>query len=1045
MEPGPKGPGKRCCRRDGGGECRLQWSPDQKARESTAIAAPRIAHRFCFNGARTKRPGKVDAELPASFENGLQWSPDQKARERSARSATAASAPSCFNGARTKRPGIGCEVEKNGWPSLQWSPDQKARESHDSSRALAYIAPLQWSPDQKARERTIGESTQFAPWKLQWSPDQKARESRPGVGRARPIGNGFNGARTKRPGKVGSTCATRAATGRFNGARTKRPGKGFLTASRSAVEMLQWSPDQKARERARRREVEGPVLVASMEPGPKGPGKSGTRTGNGIRPDSFNGARTKRPGKEPGSSLPRAASACFNGARTKRPGKGTRCSSTARRRPLASMEPGPKGPGKFLSAVGVDVEREELQWSPDQKARESRRLRPGEPRLPGFNGARTKRPGKGGGPVLGVGRGVGFNGARTKRPGKELAFGRAGVRVSCASMEPGPKGPGKSMGLCRFLHPGPASMEPGPKGPGKSATTRWRTASDAASMEPGPKGPGKSGSVCCAYRPALASMEPGPKGPGKSKSSPSGFLNVLLQWSPDQKARESVAHGGPLRVHLSLQWSPDQKARESGLGERIVAVVVGASMEPGPKGPGKQALSLLGLLGLARFNGARTKRPGKVLSPKRSCCAPVSLQWSPDQKARERSLPGARPRRPPRGFNGARTKRPGKVDGVVLIAEQGSASMEPGPKGPGKNSNHEADNGEKSASMEPGPKGPGKAPDRGRFSVRSQLQWSPDQKARERARRSASSGTRTGFNGARTKRPGKGSRPRGAPGSIRASMEPGPKGPGKVPGFVGHLVLDWLQWSPDQKARERLTSRTSLKKCSALQWSPDQKARESGDRGGPQGPLRRFNGARTKRPGKAGGAHLGPKASRASMEPGPKGPGKWAAPAPAGSTPALQWSPDQKARERKPIFIDGERGSSLQWSPDQKARERSKGVPVRVRAATLQWSPDQKARERICQRAHDTTASRFNGARTKRPGKVTISVQAQSIEALLQWSPDQKARENAEVARRGINEAMLQWSPDQKARERANRRRARDGRYMLQWSPDQKARESRPQ
>ncbi len=275
--------------------------------------------------------------------------------------------------------------------------------------------------------------------------------------------------------------------------------------------------------------------------------------------------------------------------------------------------------------------------------------------------------------------------------------------------------------------------------------------------------------------------------------------------------------------------------------------------------------------------------------------------------------------------------------------------MEPGPKGPGKSGLLWRPRWRGRASMEPGPKGPGKPSlPTGRRRADG-LQWSPDQKARERRQRCLpTKRVAMGFNGARTKRPGKGrSRRFAGTNSGRASMEPGPKGPGKASGKTLLAAVAIASMEPGPKGPGKWMQG----------WTPSERC--SG-----------FNGARTKRPGKVFEARRRSYTSR-----------------------LLQWSPDQKARERRRRLDREGSGRLLQWSPDQKARERRPPDDLFVAPAVLQWSPDQKARERT------TIPARLN------------------LAPRLQWSPDQKARESDQIETIFGLELALQWSPDQKARE----------------------------
>ncbi len=367
----------------------------------------------------------------------------------------------------------------------------------------------------------------------------------------------------------------------------KGPGKWACPGGARPCDLLQWSPDQKARESA---------------PGGISPGPSAS---------SFNGARTKRPGKGPTPGATVAVARSFNGARTKRPGKGNPVDRSRPKLLHASMEPGPKGPGKAQANVGADCYFR-LQWSPDQKARE--RGAPGSGcggAIPRFNGARTKRPGKVGDGSAAVVDLLGFNGARTKRPGKASPLPR-GPRTNPRFNGARTKRPGKEAIAKMYADAKKASMEPGPKGPGKDAISLRVRYPDPASMEPGPKGPGKWISRARSGREAMGFNGARTKRPGKVIRGINGDLHVL-----------------------SFNGARTKRPGKAGAAARG-SVRANASMEPGPKGPGKE----IGNIGVGH---------GKT------------------------------------GFNGARTKRPGKAARLSRAsAEGGSASMEPGPKGPGK-------------------------------------------------------------------------------------------------------------------------------------------------------------------------------------------------------------------------------------------------------------------------------------------------------------------------------------------------------------------------
>ncbi len=135
------------------------------------------------------------------------------------------------------------------------------------------------------------------------------------------------------------------------------------------------------------------ALRATPTPSPQRPGGSrGRRQVDLDHAAAEDGARTKRPGKVARGALAGADRLASMEPGPKSPGKKPQA-DLRERRELASMEPGPKGPGK-TSGSTVPFQSLGLQWSPDQKARESRLGSAQELRIIRFNGARTKRPGK---------------------------------------------------------------------------------------------------------------------------------------------------------------------------------------------------------------------------------------------------------------------------------------------------------------------------------------------------------------------------------------------------------------------------------------------------------------------------------------------------------------------------------------------------------------------------------------------------------------------------------------------------------------------------
>ena len=402
-----------------------------------------------------------------------------------------------------------------------------------------------------------------------------------------------------------------------------------------------------------------------MGPGPGGPGEAtrrcslaptsycfngarSRRTRRGLstgstsrRRRSFNGARSRRTrrGSVTDSHLARLKSS-FNGARSRRTRRGgnphhkrvqqlqlqwgpvpedqERTASVGRRRPapLASMGPGPGGPGR--QAVWLKRGITVLQWGPVPEDQERGTEPRGGPARPGrFNGARSRRTRRGPQAV-----------SRKRFAAVELQWGPVPEdqerqdreprhhRALYASMGPGPGGPGEAVSAVVAVWAAFASMGPGPGGPGEEFGRGVQRADGRhASMGPGPGGPGEvAGCLHHAGRLPVASMGPGPGGPGeghrREDSSPEGPASMgpgpggpgegtspafftrserSLQWGPVPEDQERRRMWVEERWDVRLQWGPVPEDQERPRRVPHVPASGGASMGPGPGGPGEAA------------------------------------------------------------------------------------------------------------------------------------------------------------------------------------------------------------------------------------------------------------------------------------------------------------------------------------------------------------------------------------------------------------------------------------------------------------------------
>ena len=179
----------------------------------------------------------------------------------------------------------------------------------------------------------------------------------------------------------------------------------------------------------------------------------------------FNEARPNWAGKCRGSSPGRSRGARFNEARPNWAGKCQGSAGEGSRYSLASMRPGPIGPGN----LGILLSRPRAHRAS---------MRPG-PIGPGNTAAGGRWS-----PVP-----AGFNEARPNWAGKSAAY-RRGALGGRASMRPGPIGPGNMAVSTGTSEAGRASMRPGPIGPGNRRRHSFRARAARASMRPGPIGPG---------------------------------------------------------------------------------------------------------------------------------------------------------------------------------------------------------------------------------------------------------------------------------------------------------------------------------------------------------------------------------------------------------------------------------------------------------------------------------------------------------------------------------------------------------------------------
>ena len=130
-------------------------------------------------------------------------------------------------------------------------------------------------------------------------------------------------------------------------------------------------------------------------------------------------------------------------------------------------------------------------------------------------------------------------------------------------------------------------------------------------------------------------MEPRPNGRGNKFWLRNAGAPWWLQWSPDQTAGETVvaAAWGPLAPVASMEPRPNGRGNADAALEAAMDEL-GFNGAP-TKRPGKLACTHAHFLRLASFNGAPTKRPGKLPSKWLKAADLEGLQWSPDQTAGE--------------------------------------------------------------------------------------------------------------------------------------------------------------------------------------------------------------------------------------------------------------------------------------------------------------------------------------------------------------------------------------------------------------------------
>ena len=316
-------------------------------------------------------------------------------------------------------------------------------------------------------------------------------------------------------------------------------------------------------------------------------------------------------------------------------------------------------------------------------------------------------------------------------------------------------------------------------------------------------------------------------------------------------------------------------------------------MGPGPRGPGNRARGPQGRR-LARASmGPGPRGPGNVRTYQERNCWP--LQWGRDRAVPEMVVPpcfAALLR-----FNGAGTARSRKLASNQAGCRS-TASMGPGPRGPGNEAGRTRQNRRKSASMGPGPRGPGNR----LTTTMGHPGWPP----------------RHRFNGAGTARSRK-----YAAGTMHdcdiASMGPGPRGPGNVQPGTRLATRSRASMGPGPRGPGNAPRPWTLHIAIPASMGP-----------GPRGPGNGDTGA-------------SPAPKKASMGPGPRGPGN------DGELPS-RWrctgfNGAGTARSRKSAASTRRWAILLQWGRDRAVPEMLYVAADDGSASVLQWGRDRAVPE----------------------------------------------------------------------------------------------------
>ena len=162
----------------------------------------------------------------------------------------------------------------------------------------------------------------------------------------------------------------------------------------------------------------------------------------------------------------------------------------------------------------------------------------------------------------------GFNEAGAGRPRMLVINPNRNSLPDCASMRPGPEGPGCIPARLGWSRGAMASMRPGPEGPGCINHEYTARRTGAASMRPGPEGPGCIIGHRCFRRVRLSFNEAGAGRP------PDAFNPNLITLS---------------RIPASMRPGPEGPG--CGADPSRLEMKSIASMRPGPEGPGCRCVS----------------------------------------------------------------------------------------------------------------------------------------------------------------------------------------------------------------------------------------------------------------------------------------------------------------------------------------------------------------------------------------------------------------------------------------------------------------------